>query len=281
VTVGTPLLEVEGLTRQFGSGRAVITAVKNVSFTIAPAEIVAVVGESGSGKSTLARLILRLLQPTAGSIHFSGLGDVTRLKGRQLRRYWQHVQAVFQDPFATFNQFFTVRRFLQRSLGILDDPPQGAAREVALASALQAVGLDPSDVLAKWPHQLSGGQRQRLMIARTLLLQPSLVIADEPTSMLDASLRVTVLNLLADLRQRGTSILFITHDLGQAFYLADRLLVMYQGEIVEHGPVEAVLRAPRHPYTQRLLRDVPRLGEGRTATRTSHRAVREELQSTS
>ncbi|MCX7622640.1 MAG: ABC transporter ATP-binding protein [Thermomicrobium sp.] len=269
MTSRTALLEVEGLTRRFGSGRNVVTAVKDVSFTLAPGEIVAIVGESGSGKSTLARLILRLLPPTAGTIRFAELGDVTRLRGGQLRRYWQHVQAVFQDPFATFNQFFTVRRFLLRSLGILDDPPQGTARDKAIAAALQAVGLEPSDVLPKWPHQLSGGQRQRLMIARTLLLRPRLVVADEPTSMLDASLRVTVLNLLAELRQHGTSILFITHDLGQAFYLADRLLVMYQGEIVEHGPVEAVLSAPRHPYTQRLLADVPRLGEGRTALTTS------------
>jgi len=265
VTSEPALLTVERLTRRFGSGEHAVTAVKDVSFTLAPGEIVAIVGESGSGKSTLARLLLRLLPPTAGVIRYAGLGDVTRLRGRQLRTYWQHVQAVFQDPFATFNQFFTVRRFLQRSLGILDDPPRGNAQEEALASALRDVGLDPTDVLSKWPHQLSGGQRQRLMIARILLLRPKLLIADEPTSMLDASLRVTVLNLLADLRRtHRTAILFITHDLGQAFYLADRLLVMYRGEIVEHGPVEAVMNAPQHPYTRRLLADVPRLGEGRS-----------------
>ncbi len=260
------LLEVENLSRQFGSGRHAVLAVRNVTFTVAPGEIVAIVGESGSGKSTLARLVLRLLPPTSGTIRFAGLGDVTRFTGRRLRSYWQQVQAVFQDPFATFNQFFTVRRFLERSLNILDTPPRGTAREEAIATALRAVGLEPSDVLPKWPHQLSGGQRQRLMIARALLLQPKLVIADEPTSMLDASLRVTVLNLLADLRRQGTSIMFITHDLGQAYYLADRLLVMYRGEIVEHGPVDKVMSAPRHPYTQRLLADIPRLGEGRTTS---------------
>lgn len=258
------LLEVEGLTRRFGSGPNVVTAVKDVSFTLARGEILAIVGESGSGKSTLARLILRLLPPTAGSIRFAGLGDITRLQGHKLRPFWQHVQAIFQDPFATFNQFFTVRRFLERSLGILDNPPEGREREEAISAALRAVGLEPSDVLMKWPHQLSGGQRQRLMIARALLLRPKLVIADEPTSMLDASLRVTVLNLLADLRrEHEVSILFITHDLGQAFYLADRLLVMYRGQVVEHGPIEAVLSAPQHSYTQRLLADVPRLGSGR------------------
>ncbi|MCS7246245.1 MAG: ATP-binding cassette domain-containing protein [Thermomicrobium sp.] len=249
-------------------------AVKDVSFSVAPGEIVAVVGESGSGKSTLARLILRLLPPTSGTIRFAGLGEITRLRGRALRHYWQQVQAIFQDPFSTFNQFLTVRRLLERSLGIVDNPPRGADRECAIAQALQSVGLEPSDVLPKWPHQLSGGQRQRVMIARALLLQPKLVIADEPTSMLDASLRVTVLNLLADLRQRGSSVLFITHDLGQAFYLADRLLVMYQGEIVERGPVEAVLRSPRHPYTQRLLADVPRLGDGRPTARPADGPIR-------
>lgn len=172
MTSSQALLEVEGLSRRFGSGRTAITAVKNVSFTVGRGEIVAIVGESGSGKSTLARLILRLLPPTSGVIKFHILGDVTRLQGRQLHRYWQHVQAVFQDPFATFNQFLTVRRFLLRSLGILGNSPPQTVREKAIASALEAVGLDPAAILNKWPHQLSGGQRQRVMIARALLLQP-------------------------------------------------------------------------------------------------------------
>ncbi len=260
------LLQVENLRKTFGAGRSTVAAVDDVSFSLLPGEIVAVVGESGSGKTTLGRLILRLLPPTSGRLTFAGLGDITRLSGRQLRAYWQHVQAIFQDPFSSFNQFFTVRRFLLRSLGILDRRENGFDRDQAIHSALMAVGLDPSDVLPKWPHQLSGGQRQRLMIARAVLLKPRLLVADEPTSMLDASLRVTVLNLLADLRRTyGTAIIFITHDLGQAFYLADRLLVMYRGRIVEQGPVEQVIASPEHPYTRQLLADVPRLAEGRNA----------------
>lgn len=255
-----PLLETRELSRSFGHGDHIVRAVERVSFSMQPGEIVAVVGESGSGKSTLARLLLRLLDPTSGHILFHGQ-DVTTLYRRQdVKTYWQKVQGAFQDPFAAFNQFYTVRRVLLKALNVMDGRLSSEERTRRVEASLLEVGLDQVDIMNKWPHQLSGGQLQRVMIARALMVGPQLLIADEPTSMLDASLRVTVLNLLLDLRQRhNMSILFITHDLGQANYVSDRILVMYHGELVEQGPVEKVLVDPQHEYTQRLLADVPRL----------------------
>jgi peptide/nickel transport system ATP-binding protein len=170
------------------------------------------------------------------------------------------MQAVFQDPFSAFNQFYTIRQVLTRSLGVLGKRLNGREQLARVEQSLLEVGLDPKDVLNKWPHQLSGGQVQRVMIARALVVGPEILLADEPTSMLDASLRVTVLNLLADLRkEHNMTILFITHDLGQAYYVSDRILVMYHGQLVEQGPVEAVLQNPQHDYTKRLMADVPLL----------------------
>jgi peptide/nickel transport system ATP-binding protein len=254
------LLETRELSRSFGHGDHLVQAVKNVSFSMQPGEILAVVGESGSGKSTLARLVLRLLDPTGGRIFCDGQ-DITRLRGnREFKAYWQKVQGAFQDSFAAFNQFYTVRRSLQKALNVLDKRPTSSECLERVEASLLEVGLDPVSILDKFPHQLSGGQLQRVMIARALVVGPELLIADEPTSMLDASLRVTVLNLLLELRKRhNMGILFITHDLGQANYVSDRILVMYQGELVEQGPPEKVLATPQHDYTQRLLADVPRL----------------------
>jgi len=259
-TTGVPLLEARELSRYFGHGDHLVRAVERVSFSIQPGEILTVVGESGSGKSTLARLLLRLLDPTSGQILLHGQ-DVTALRGRRnLKAYWQKVQGAFQDSFAAFNQFYSIRRTLEKSLNVLDRRLSSAERTERIESALREVGLDPGDVLKKWPHQLSGGQLQRIMIARALVVGPELLIADEPTSMLDASLRVTVLNLLMDLRKRhNMGIIFITHDLGQAYYISDRIMVMYRGEWVEQGTVDTVLSNPQHEYTRRLLADVPRL----------------------
>jgi peptide/nickel transport system ATP-binding protein len=255
-----PLLETQGLTRTFGHGNQVVRAVDGVSFSVQVGEIIAIVGESGSGKSTLARLLLRLMEPTGGQILLHGQ-DVTKLHHpAELKLYWQKVQAVFQDPFAAFNQFYTNNRVLGRSLDVLGRRIPKAERLQRSTNALIEVGLDPADTLDKWPHQLSGGQVQRVMIARALMVSPELLVADEPTSMLDASLRVTVLNLLMDLRKRhNMTILFITHDLGQAYYMSDRVLVMYQGQLVEQGPVQEVLENPQHDYTKRLMADVPLL----------------------
>jgi ABC-type oligopeptide transport system ATPase subunit len=252
------VLEVSELTRVFGRGEHAVTAVDHASFSIGEGEVVALVGESGSGKSTLARLLLRLLEPTSGTFSLDGV-NVTGLKGRRLRAYWRDVQAVFQDPFSSFNQFFTTRRLLDASTRVLERPVSGAERKRRLEEAMRYVGLN-LDILDKRPHQLSGGERQRVMLARALMLRPKLLIADEPTSMLDASLRANVLNLLGDIRGRyGMSVLFITHDLGQASYIGDRLLVMHDGQLVEQGAADRVLWDPQHEYTRRLLADVPML----------------------
>lgn len=253
-----PFLELRNVTRVFGHGKKAVTAVDNVSLTLRHKEIVTIVGESGSGKSTLARLVLRLLNPTSGTISLDGK-DVTKLRGAALKPYWREVQAVFQDPFASFNQFFTVRRVLTRSLGLLANVVERKA-ETLMRESLEHVGLSPDDVLDKWPHQLSGGQRQRVMIARALMMRPRILVADEATSMLDASLRANILNVLSDLRRDyQMTILFITHDIGQACYISDRVLVMSKGVVVEEGPTDDVIFNPKNEYTQRLLADVPKL----------------------
>src|SRR5690606_25230148 len=256
MTEGKALFTADHISRTFGSGRNLVTAVDDVSFELTEKEITTIVGESGSGKSTVARMVLGLLPVSAGRLTFDGQ-DVTKLSTTARIAYWRDVQAVFQDPFSSFNQFFTVRRLLNRSLRMLD---RVSAKE-RLEEALGHVGMD-LDVLDRFPHQLSGGQRQRIMIARALMLRPRLLIADEATSMLDASLRVNILNVLTDLRdQLGMTVLFITHDIGQACYLADKVLVMEKGVMVEQGPTDDVIFNPQHEYTQRLLADVPRLHE--------------------
>lgn len=250
------LLRGSGVTRSFGRGKHLVEAVKAVDFSLAQGQITTVVGESGSGKSTLARMVLRLLGVTDGTLEFDGR-DVTHISGRARAEYWREVQAVFQDPFSSFNQFFTVRRLLSRSFRLIGSSAAGRDR---MEEALNHVGLHGADVLDRFPHQLSGGQRQRVMIARALMMRPRLLVADEATSMLDASLRVNILNVLTDLRDElGMTILFITHDIGQANYIADQVLVMEHGVMVEQGPADKVIFDPQHEYTRKLLSDVPRL----------------------
>jgi len=245
---------VEHLTKIFGRGKNQVRAVDDVSFELEEGQITTIVGESGSGKSTVARMMLGLLPVSSGKLIFQDK-DVTHLKGRDRAEYWRHVQAVFQDPFSSFNQFFTVGKLLERSMKLVG---KEAGRQ-RLEESLGHVGMD-LDVLGRYPHQLSGGQRQRVMIARALMMRPALLIADEATSMLDASLRVNILNVLTDLRDElGMTVLFITHDIGQACYLADRVLVMEHGAMVEQGPTDQVIFQPRHEYTKRLLADVPKL----------------------
>jgi len=248
------IFTAEHLTKTFGSGKHEVPAVQDASFELEEGHVTTIVGESGSGKSTVARMVLGLLPITAGKLTFQGK-DVTNLSGGARTAYWRDVQAVFQDPFSSFNQFFTVRRLLERSMRLLD----GKVGQERLEEALGHVGMDLS-VLAKYPHQLSGGQRQRIMIARALMMRPKLMVADEATSMLDASLRVNVLNVLTDLRDElGMTVLFITHDIGQACYVAERVLVMEHGVMVEQGTTDEVIFNPQHEYTRRLLSDVPKL----------------------
>jgi peptide/nickel transport system ATP-binding protein len=255
---GKVLFRGTGVTRTFGRGKHLVEAVRNVDFSLTEGQITTVVGESGSGKSTLARMVLRLLPVSEGVLEFDGQ-DVTTISGRARADYWRDVQAVFQDPFSSFNQFFTVRRLLSRSFRLIGSSAAGRDR---MEEALNHVGLHGADVLDRFPHQLSGGQRQRVMIARALMMRPKLLVADEATSMLDASLRVNILNVLTDLRDElGMTILFITHDIGQACYIADQVLVMEHGLMVEQGSADQVIFDPQHEYTRRLLSDVPRLSE--------------------
>ncbi len=255
------LLKVEHLTKIFTSGLIggyEIRAVDDVSFEVKPGEIVSLVGESGSGKTTIGKLILRLLTPTSGRILFEGK-DVTKLSKKSLKNdYYRKVQAVFQDPFASFNPLHTIDGAFHMVFDSYFPELGKEEREELINKALESVGLNPSEIRGKYPHQLSGGQLQRILIARALLLKPHLLIADEAVSMLDASTRIDILNLLGDFRDKyGTSVIFITHDLALGYYISDSTLIMYRGTIVEMGDTEKVFHNPLHPYTQMLLESVP------------------------
>jgi len=258
-----PLLHTEALTRHFRIGgglhRKTLHAVDDVSMEIGEREIVALAGESGSGKSTIARLLAKIYDPTAGEVYFQGK-PLSGMRSRSdVLRYRSDVPMVFQDPFGSINPVFRVSHGVQRSLK-LHRPELSAAERIEEAKRVfEIVGLTPAaDVLSRYPHELSGGQRQRVGFAQALAMRPKLILADEPVSMLDVSIRIGLLNLMKELRdEQGVSILYITHDIASARYVADRLIVMYAGQIAEAGPVEDVLAAPRHPYTQLLLSAVP------------------------
>jgi len=260
---GAPLLRTEGLTRHFRLGglfsSRVLHAVDDFSFSIGEREIVSLVGESGSGKSTVARLLALVYRPTRGTIHYRGRSVHSLRSRRDVLWYRGQVPMVFQDPYSSINPVFRVSHGVMRNLK-LHQPELGRTRRREEAERVfQAVGLTPAaDVLRKFPYEMSGGQRQRVGFAQALALRPKLILADEPVSMLDVSIRAGLLNLMADLRQRqDVSILYITHDLASARYVADRILVMYAGHQVECGPTEDVLTHPKHPYTQLLLSAVP------------------------
>jgi peptide/nickel transport system ATP-binding protein len=257
-------LEVTALTKHFAASTGVIAkrgrvhAVDDVSFTLEPGKITALVGESGSGKSTVARLLVRLFAPTAGTISLGDRDVVRDRSKRAVRRYRSQVQMIFQDPFGSLNPAKTIHHHLARPLkihGIV--PPEEIDERVH--ELLRTVGLVPPEtVAARYPHELSGGQRQRVAIARALAVEPVVLLADEPTSMLDVSIRIGILNLMLKLKdEQRLAFLYVTHDLASARYVADDILVMYAGQIVEQGPVEQVLADPLHPYTQLLLSAVP------------------------
>jgi peptide/nickel transport system ATP-binding protein len=257
------LLEVRNLTKRFPvggalRGRVFVHAVDDVSFELEPGTITALVGESGSGKTTVARLIARLQEANDGTVLF-GADDVSRTGSRrELRRYRSQVQLIFQDPFGSLNPVKTIRHHLERPLRIHGVVPRAQVRE-RVHELLHTVGLvPPEDIARKYPHELSGGQRQRVAIARALAVEPKVVLADEPTSMLDVSIRIGILNLMLKLKEeRDIAFLYVTHDLAAARYIADEIMVMYAGQIVERGPVEEVLAEPLHPYTELLLASVP------------------------
>ncbi|MFT4235009.1 MAG: ATP-binding cassette domain-containing protein [Microbacterium sp.] len=255
----TPALRIRGLSKTFTQGgffsRRRVDALKDVDLDIARGEIVALVGESGSGKSTLARCVARLEQPDDGVLEVNGEDVLRTQRRRATHAYRSAVQMVFQDPFGSLNPTQRVEHVLERSLRLHGR----ATRDIhaQLVELVQSVGL-PADVLGSFPHELSGGQRQRIAIARVLAIEPEVILADEPTSMLDVSVRIGVLNLLARLRdERGIAILYVTHDLASARYLADRVIVMHRGRLVEGGESVALLADPRHPYTRMLVGAVP------------------------
>src|SRR5881394_2843854 len=247
-------LEVRGLTKHF----ARVHAVDDVSFELRPGTITALVGESGSGKSTVARLLARLYAPSDGTVLFEGRDAAAVRRRRDVLHYRSQVQIIFQDPFGSLNPVKKVQHHLERPLRIHGVVPRSQV-DGRVHELLRTVGLvPPQDIAAKYPHELSGGQRQRVAIARTLAVEPRVVLADEPTSMLDVSIRIGILNLMVRLKEeRGIAFLYVTHDLASARYLADDILVMYAGQIVERGPVEQVLSEPLHPYTRLLLAAVP------------------------
>ena len=263
VGADAPLLQTKGLTRHFkvggGLSRRNLHAVDDVDLEIHRREIVALVGESGSGKSTIARLLAQVYKPTGGEILFEGK-PLSRIHGRKGQlAYRGDVPMVFQDPFSSLNPAFRVSHGILRGLKLHRTELSRDERHAEAERVVEAVGLNPAaEILHRYPYELSGGQRQRIGFAQALAYRPKLILADEPVSMLDVSIRIGLLNVMADLREsEGVSFLYITHDIASARYVSDRVMVMYGGHIVESGPTESVLQDPKHPYTQLLLSAVP------------------------
>ncbi len=255
------MLKLSGISKIYHVGTfggKELRAVNNVSFDVQDGEVVSLIGESGSGKSTIGKMILRLISTTSGTISFNGT-DISTFSGSALKEYYRNVQGVFQDPFSSYNPVFKADRVFK----VIKDeffPQLGNQQwEERLHHALKDVGLNPAHVLNKFPHQLSGGQLQRFLIARALLLDTKFLVADEIISMLDASTRIDVLNLLADLKSRGLSVLFITHDLSLGYYISERAVILYRGRVVEMGETEKIFNHPLHPYTQMLMAAVPQI----------------------
>jgi len=260
---GEPLLRADRLSRHFKIGSAIsrrtLHAVDDASFSIGERQIVAVAGESGSGKSTVARVLAKIYKPTSGEVYFQGK-PLSAIRSRRDRlRYSGDVPMVFQDPFSSINPVFRVSHGVLRALKLHRPDLSQEQRYAEAVRVFDAVGLNPgAEVLQRYPHELSGGQRQRVGFAQALAMRPKLILADEPVSMLDVSIRIGLLNVMAKLRDdEGVSILYITHDLASARYVTDRLIIMYAGHIVETGPAEDVLTRPRHPYTELLLAAAP------------------------
>jgi len=255
------MLKIDNLSKIYRVGTfggQELHAVDQVSFEVEDRQIVSLIGESGSGKSTIGKMILGLIPKSSGSISFNGT-ETSSLKNSALKEYYRKVQGVFQDPFSSYNPIFKADRVFKLIREEFFPSVEACEWDEKVENALKAVGLNPENVLNKFPHQLSGGQLQRLLMARALLLDIKFLVADEVISMLDASTRIDVLNLLADLKSRGLSILFITHDLCLGYYISDQSVILYKGHIMEKGTTEKIYSNPLHPYTRMLMASVPRL----------------------
>jgi len=259
----TALLDVSHVSKRFVTGgrlsRGYLDAVvdANLSLSAEASEIFTIIGESGSGKTTLARMILGLERPTSGDILFDGKSNAERRTRAARRDFYRRVQPIFQNPFETFNPLKRVDRYLHASARNLFGARTASAAETVMDDALQKVGLSLKEVAGRYAHELSGGQLQRVAIARALIPNPSLLIADEPVSMVDASLRMSIVTLLRDLRDEfGVSVIYITHDLATAYYISDRIVIMQNGYVVEMGPARPILDSPEHPYSRLLKASV-------------------------
>jgi len=255
-------LSGKNLTKVFGLGRQKCVAVDHVDFDFYEREVVSIVGESGSGKTTLAKMLLGLIKPTEGEIYFEGKErDISTQRKKQ--EYWKNIQAIFQDPYCSYNIFHKIDSVLMDCIHMRGGRTLPHAKKVELmAEACSFVNLKFDEMTNKYPFELSGGQMQRLMIARIFLLKPKILLADEPTSMIDACSRATILDMLMQLRnETGMTIIFITHDIGLAYYVSDSVYIMEHGKIVECGCADDMILHPQKAYTQRLIRDVPKIHE--------------------
>ena len=250
-----PKFEARNLTRSYGHGKKRVDAVRNVSFIVPDKDIVSVVGQSGCGKTVLAKMLLRLETPSSGNLFFKGKPIASE---PDLRRHFRSVQAVFQDPFSAFNQFFTIKSQLKSCFKLFEQKHSPTEIEARVNAALRAVNIEPKEVEGKYPFELSGGQMQRMLLARIFILRPEVLIADEPTSMVDACSRANILDYLMKLKQElEMTIVFVTHDIGLACYVSDSIFIMHDGEIVEQGPPDRVTRSPTSAVTRQLLDDIP------------------------
>src|SRR5512143_3885568 len=255
-------LSAKGLTKIYGIGRQRTVAVDHVDMDLYEGEVVSIVGESGSGKTTLAKMLLGLINETEGEVYFQGQKrDISTQ--RKKREYWKNIQAIFQDPFSSYNIFNKIDAVLLDCIRMRGGGGLPRAKKVELMTeACSFVNLKFEELTNKYPFELSGGQMQRLMIARIFLLKPKILFADEPTSMIDACSRATILDELMQLRnETGMTIIFITHDIGLAYYVSDSVYIMEHGKFVESGSADEVILRPREPYTQRLINDVPKIYE--------------------
>jgi len=255
-------LSATGLTKVFGSGSQKTVAVDHVDINLYKSEVVSIVGESGSGKTTLAKMLLGLISSTEGEIYFQGVKrDIRTQKKKQ--EYWKNIQAIFQDPFSSYNIFNKIDAVLLDCINMRGGRRLPHEKKVAMMTeACSFVNLKFEELTNKYPFELSGGQMQRLMIARIFLLKPKILLADEPTSMIDACSRATILEMLMDLRdETGMTVIFITHDIGLAYYVSDTVYIMEHGKFVESGSADSVILNPTNPYTRRLISDVPKIHE--------------------